>query len=175
MDRTHLLARQVRYQAAYEFCVDSAQSPHLTAGFLLHNAENEVHMAIAYRVGSKDDPDRGKISYTVKCKGVSAQEWSVIASAVSDEFSSRPLRVRNPFWPTFDAKTVHEFTVLMVAGGVYAGKKAIEKGADLIADVVKRKLEESGEKAKHKKTITIYGPDDQPLMVVEVKSDKKKR
>lgn len=139
----------------------------------MHNAKNELHMAITYRVGSKDDPDRGKISYTVECKGVSAQEWSAIAAAVSDELSSRPLRVRNPFWPTFDAKTAHEFTVLMVAGGVYAGKKAIEKGADLIADIVKRKLEESGEKAKHKKTITIYGPDDRPLTVVEAKPEKK--
>jgi hypothetical protein len=110
--------------------------------------------------------------YRVKCKGLTSDELGSLYQGLVDQFPEQRLAYRNPFPPHFDSRTIHEIFVQATQTGLlaYAGKKAIDKSIDLIADIVKQRL--SSTNSPRRKTITIYGPDERPALTIELKPKK---
>jgi hypothetical protein len=128
-------------------------------------------MAITRR--SKVDEDQG---YRLKCKGLSAAEFFGLYHALAKNFGKRDRVpcVSNPV-PPFDAKSIHEIFVHLTGSVVagYAGKKAIDKGADLIAKFIESKLRESS--TQERKKVTIFGPNNKALYEIEFKEEKRRK
>jgi hypothetical protein len=127
-------------------------------------------MAVSLRVPSDER------EYRIVCKGVSAKEFVELQREIEAELCARTLR-RNPFYPDFHAKTVHEIIVriapvMLIAAG-YTGKKAIDKVFDILADIAKRKLAEREHGPA--RSVTIYDHRGRPKVVVEVTQTKRKR
>jgi hypothetical protein len=110
--------------------------------------------------------------YRVRCKGLTSDELASLYQGLVGQFPGQRLAYRNPFLPHFDSRTIHEIVMQATQTGLlaYAGKKAIDKSIDLIADVVKRRL--SSTNSPRLKTITIYGPDERPALTIELKPKK---
>ena len=115
------------------------------------------------------------VVFTLKCRGLTAQEYFGLYRVVLDEFEpGRIPRVKNPTQP-FDDKTIHQIVVSVAASRIatYAGKKIVDKAADLLARFVEAKLVATS--TTRPKKVTIYGPADKALYEVEIKEEKPKR
>lgn len=118
-----------------------------------------------------------EFEYRLKCKGVTGEEFNAILRGLKEEFPRGRTILRNPFWPQFDARTVHEVTLVLSGAAATLGaktlEKAIEKALDLLAGAVERKLKNGN--SERKKAVTIYGPDGKAALVVEALPERKRR
>lgn len=114
-----------------------------------------------------------EITLSVVCKGLTRDEFVGIYTRVQRELGAR-VAIRNPTPPAFDLKAVHEFVArfspeIVLALG-YSAKKAYDKIADVLAEIAKQRLDD---REKRRRSVTIYGPDGKPLIIVETKPVKR--
>lgn len=67
------------------------------------------------------------VGYTLKCKGLTAEELLAIYNSVRAEIPGSNTAFRNPFLPEFGARVLHEILVSLPPVGSYVGKKLIER------------------------------------------------
>ena len=116
-----------------------------------------------------------KRRYTIACHGLSKDELYGLYVAFREEIPGSRPAFRNPSPPEFDPQAVYQLIVHMVdsVALAYVGKKLVDKGADILANIIERKLSERESPAKKK--VVIYGPNDEPLLEVAVKPEKPKK
>jgi hypothetical protein len=106
--------------------------------------------------------------YRLTCTGLDEKELFELYHLLKNKLDVEAA-FRNPFLPHVEPHTVHE---ILLTGAAIAGATGT-KVLDLIAGIVKRKLEERD--APGKRSVTIYDDNDRPYSVVELKPPKPKR
>jgi len=115
-----------------------------------------------------------EIKYRIECKGLARDEFFDIYEALREAYpASRPV-IRNPSPLHFDAQSAHAILIHLplAAIGLYAVKKAIDKGAEILGQLVMERLKPSDQTKK--KLVTIYDERNRPIVEVEVKATKRK-
>jgi len=111
------------------------------------------------------------IEFRLKFKGLTTKELRAIYKDLSLMENCRPA-FRNPAPPDYTAQAIHDIIVHISWPAVTAciGKKVIDKAADILANVVERRLTDG--KQERKKTVTIYDPSGSAHTMVELKPER---
>ena len=115
-------------------------------------------MPIVYIVGDKDDlrsrpspkrrTRRGSTRYTVRCRGLTAEERSELERELDRRFQLVPVVRRNPAPPQVNWHEV--FHIALIVGGA-----AVQRLLNVLESVAKERLA----KGKAQKIIELFGPD----------------
>jgi hypothetical protein len=115
-----------------------------------------------------------EFAYRVVCTGVSLEEFNSLRSEVRSQFPRSRVAIRNPFIPDFHSKEAHEFIVTIGTAGLaglgYAGKKTVDKLFDVLADVVKRKLDERRCRSRE---VIIYAPNGDQIVLADERRSRR--
>ena len=74
-----------------------------------------------------------RAEFTIRCKGVSQDEFDELRRALSDQFDCK-VALKNPFVPQFDVNNVHEIIAHVTGSAIggYAAKKVVDAAEKLI-------------------------------------------
>jgi hypothetical protein len=59
--------------------------------------------------------------YSLKCKGLTKDEFWEPYEALAEAFPEERPAVRNPYLPHFDGRTVHEISLYLISAGALVG------------------------------------------------------
>jgi hypothetical protein len=110
-----------------------------------------------------------RIEFLIECKGVSGDDFVDIMKDLKKAYPGCRPSVRNPTPPEFDPATIHALLVRIpvAAIGTYAARKLIDKGADILGQLIMKRLARGDQ--MQKKLVTIYDENGRNVVEVVVK------
>src|SRR5260370_28483907 len=88
--------------------------------------------------------------YSLKCKGLTKDEFWELYEALAEGLQDERPAVRNPYLPHFDGRTIHEISLYLISAGALVGRETIKQGLSVIRDIIKSRFSERANK------ITLY-------------------